>query len=211
MRKRAPLLVVACLTPVLAAGCDQGTEAEGGLTAAEARAIAVLVDEAGTNAVDAETDSGAQLSLSPIAALTHDVWEGTHEFDVGAPCPLGGNARVDGSLSIRIDTEEGLIEADLSADSRLLSCAFRNDAGEEIELDGSLGFVAERELREGFAYGRNEHTGSLDFTTSGGREGTCTIDLTTELTATEGSGTKTLTGSVCGHDVTTTSNWTRTS
>jgi hypothetical protein len=210
MRIRARLLVVALLSSVVVAACDQGTESEGGLTAAEARAVAVMIDDAATTAVEAETTSAPQLSLAPISGPSHDIWEGTHEFDVGAACPLGGDASVGGDLSIRIDTEAGTIEADLSATSDLAACAFRTEEGEEIEVDGSIGLVAERELSEGSAHGLNVHTGSLDYSTSSGREGTCDIDLTTELTAMENSATKTVTGSVCGHDVTTTTNWTRT-
>ncbi|MQA89190.1 MAG: hypothetical protein GEU90_02985 [Gemmatimonas sp.] len=205
MPKRARSLVVGLLAAGFIAGCDQGTEPNSALSPAGARALAVMIDNTTTGAVDSQAESEAQLSLSPSDGATMDVLSGTHSFELEVPCPLAGEAAVGGDLTF--EAGEGSFQMDVSASANYLECEFTTNEDVEVALDGSLSFEAERRLDQDGVYGLNVHTGSLDFSTSEGESGTCEIDLTTELAAGNGSATRSISGSVCGHEVTANSEW----
>ena len=62
----------------------------------------------------------------------------------------------------------------------------------------------------GSASGSQTHSGSLDYVTSEGKEGTCLIDITTEFDATNDSASRTVQGTVCEQTVDVTTTWNRT-
>lgn len=190
------------------AACDDSTSPESSLSAQEAAALAVALDNASSASVDQAQSSGASFSLSPSGKLAQAVSTRTDDFDFSVPCPRGGTTSLDGQSVFVINTDEGFITLDVTASKGHAACGFRTDQGVDVTVDGTIEFVAERELREGLIAASNSHSGSLDFVTSDGKEGTCEIDFTTAFSLTTGSATREIAGSVCGHSVDVSTTWT---
>lgn len=208
MFNRRSLLILPLLGLTLAA-CDDSTGPEAQqLTASEAAAIAVALDNSSSSAVEEETSEEPSFALLPSNGASHDVITRTDAFNVNLPCPRGGTANLDGDLAIEINGDEGFITLDLTASQSHSACAFRTNEGVDITVDGTLDFVAARELREGLASASQSHSGSLDYVTSDGKEGTCAIDIATAFSLTSGEATRSIVGSVCGHAVDVETSWT---
>lgn len=209
MFNRRSLLTLPLLGLTLAA-CDDSTGPEPQqLTASEAAALAVALDNSSSTAVDEEADAEApNHALLPSNGAARDVITRTDVFNVNLPCPRGGTANLDGDLAIEINGDEGFITLDLIASQSHAACAFRTNEGVDITVDGALDFVAARELREGLASASQSHSGSLEYVTSDGKEGTCAIDISTAFSLTPGEATRTIVGSVCGHAVDVSTSWT---
>lgn len=208
MHRHSALLGLAMLTPALLAGCDTTTGPGASLTADEAEAVAVAIDDVSAAAIDVEGGSALRLSLSP-SGPSLDVFTRTDDFAVSRDCALGGTVAVSGDRTVTIDTDAGTISAQLSATSSHDGCGIRTRQGKEIDIDGDVTLVADRELSRAGARGTHTHTGTLTYVTADGKEGTCEIDLTTELTAGDGAATRTVVGTVCGRVVDATSSWRR--
>ncbi|HEX6069426.1 MAG TPA: hypothetical protein VFZ18_06365 [Longimicrobiaceae bacterium] len=210
MFRRITLLTLPLACLALAA-CDDTTGPEGNeLSASEAAALALALDNASSSSVDTQADAPAQ-SLSPSNGPSQAVTTRTDDFEFSLPCPRGGTTTLGGEHVTIIDTTEGFITVDVTAAKGHDACAFRTDEGVDVTVNGTLQFVAERELRAGLASASNTHTGSLAYTTSDGKEGTCSIDITTAFTLTPGNATRTILGSVCGHEVDVNTAWTHSS
>ena len=200
MRHRSTPLILPLLGLALLGACDESTGPESdALTPEEARAVALAVDDGSTEAVDAE--SQPSFAIAPSGGASMDRVTISNSFNVSAPCPLGGNAAVDGEGTLTIDDVLGEILFDLTASKAHEGCAFRTQQGLEVTLDGTVSLSADRELRQGFAGGSQTHSGSLDFATSDGRRGTCVIDLTASFSLAEGEASRLVSGTVCGHSV----------
>lgn len=207
MYKRSSIFALPLLCVALGA-CDEATRpASAALTAAEASALAAAVDNGSSASVDPQADEPS-FSLSPSAGPTLAVTTRTDQFSLDVACPKGGTSTLSGEHVIVIDSEEGFITVDVTASKGHEACVFRTQQGVDITVDGTLQFVAERELRQGLASASQTHSGSLDYSTSEGKSGTCPIDITTSFTLTPGAATRTILGSVCGHDVDLTTSWT---
>lgn len=208
MQDRTSRLILSLFGLALLGACDGGTGLDAdALTAVEARAIALAVDDNGTEAVDGES-TGANLALLPLGEPTADRITVTNEFDVSGPCPRGGTATVQGAGTLVMDDVLGEILFDLAGTNTMAGCAFLTEEDLDVELTGVLEFVAEREIREGEALGSQSHSGSLDYITGDGREGTCVIDVEASFSLATGTATRSVVGTVCGHDVTATTTWT---
>lgn len=207
MFARRTLLPLASLA-VLAACDDSTAPAPGSLTAAEAVAVAVALDNSISRAVQPEAAAnGATLSLlpgGPEAAV------GTHEFsvDVTLPCPRGGTARLQGRQSLVIDTDEEYITVDVLGSQDHEGCVFRTGEGIDVTLDGLVEFEAARELRQGLASASQSHSGTLEYSTSDGKAGSCPVEISTSFVLEPGSASRNIFGSVCGHSVDVTTTWT---
>ena len=198
-------LPIACLT---LAACDDSTSPESSLTAQEAASLALALDNASSSSVDAAQSGEGNASLSPSGKPALAVTTRTDEFDFSLPCPRGGTTALDGQSVFVMDTDQGFITLDVSASKGHTACAFRTDQGVDVTVDGTIEFVAEREIREGLIAASNAHSGTLDFVTSDGKEGSCEIDFTTAFSLTTGSATRDIAGSVCGHSVDFSTTWT---
>lgn len=198
-----PLLAVA-----FAAGCNDSTgPAEGGqLTASEAMAIAVAVDNSSSTAVQPEAASGVSMSLIPTTPAPAI---GTHNasIDVTLECPRGGTANLQGEQALVIDTDEGFITLDVTATQNHTDCGFRTGEGVDVVIDGAVSLAAARELREGLISASQSHAGSLAYSTSDGKAGTCAIDISTSFVLEPGSISRIIAGNVCGHTVDVTTTW----
>lgn len=209
MYKRTSLLALPLLCLTLAA-CDDSTGPEsGGLSASEAQALAVAIDNGSSASLDPEaSDPELSLAPSPGPALAVTTRSDTFNFDLD--CPRGGGSTLSGEYEFVMDTDEGFITVDATASKGHTACVFRTNQGVDITVDGTIDFVAARELREGLATASQTHSGSLDYTTSDGKEGNCSIDITTEFSLSPGAASRTILGSVCGHEVDVSTNWTHT-
>lgn len=204
-RTLLPLLSLAVI-----AACDDSTApASGGLSASEARALAVALDNSTSLAVEPETAAnGPALALLPGSEIAAAV--GTHEIrvDVTVPCPRGGTARLEGQQAIVIDTEQQYITVDVLGSQDHEGCVFRTGEGVDVTIDGVVEFEAARELREGLASASQSHSGSLEYSTSDGKAGTCPVNISTSFVLQPGSASRLIEGSVCGHSVDVETTWT---
>ena len=151
MVNRRSLLALPLLGLMLA-GCDDSTAPESQqLSASEAAALAVALDNSSSSAVagqQAEHET-PDFALLPSDGASRDVITETSSFDLDLPCPRGGTANLSGDLSWEINGDEEFIIFDLTADQEHSACAFRTNEGVDITVDGLLSFAADRELREG--------------------------------------------------------------
>ncbi|HEX6925627.1 MAG TPA: hypothetical protein VF167_09355 [Longimicrobiaceae bacterium] len=209
MFNRRSLLLLPIFGLVLGA-CDDSTAPEGDeLSAEEAVALAIALDNTSSSAVDPQPDpEGPDLALLPSDGPSKAVTTGRDEFSIDLPCPRGGTARLEGERELVIDSDEGFITLDVEASKGHTGCTFRTGGGIDITIDGTVTFVAARELRQGEASASQTHSGTLTYVTSEGKEGSCSIDLTTEFNLVPGSITRTIIGSVCGHEVDVETSWT---
>ena len=206
---RAPLIACSLVALALTTACDGTTTPDdASLTPAEARALALAMDDAGTAAVDSRA-KGPDLSLAP-SSPSRDVVTHTSSFNVSGACALSGTAAVNGQLAITIDTNAGTVAVDLDGTSAYTACRVRGEQGVEVALTGSVDFDADRLLtRAGTASGSQTHRGTVDYVTSTGKSGSCPIDFAASFTAGAGTATRTVTGTVCGQSVDATTTWTR--
>lgn len=199
------------LTAMAVTACDKTTDPSASLTPAEARAIALAIDDAGLAAVDAKASDGAQLNLTPTRPAA-DILEHTGDFSFSGQCDLGGVAALAGDGFWKIDSDAGTIEFGVTATADYNACAFKTNNDIDIELDGVVDFAAERMLdtQQGLATGSQSYEGSLDYVTSDGKEGTCSVDVAAEFSLTQNNASRTVAGSVCGQSVNATTTWTKT-
>src|SRR5512138_1737635 len=99
---RATTLALA-LTALAVTACDKTTDPGASLTPAEARAIALAIDDAGLAAIDARASDGAQRNLTPTRPAL-DILEHTGDFSFSGACDLGGLATLAGDGFWKIDS-----------------------------------------------------------------------------------------------------------
>ena len=124
-----------------------------------------------------------------------------YNVTVTAPCPEGGEVSVAASIAGTIDdqTESGTLS--MSVTSSLSSCAFSEDGvmitintNPDLVLAGALNWENGNPVgTQVFTY-----TGGFSWSTSDGREGSCTIDLLVEQ-AEDGSTVES--GTICGETI----------
>lgn len=211
MFNRRALLILPFIG-LTAVACDDSTSPESQqLTASEAAALALALDNSSSSAVEPAADAnGPSLSQVPLNEPAVALTSRTDAFNLELPCPRGGTATLSGEHVLVIDTDEGFVTVDVTASRDHDGCGFRTKEGVDITVDGTLEFVAERELRAGLVSASQSHTGSLDYTTSDGKQGTCVIDISTAFTLIPGEATRTILGSVCGHSVDVSTTWAHT-
>jgi hypothetical protein len=211
---RYAAVLTLALVGLSAAACDRATRTDAAsLSAEEARALAAAVDGASAAVVDSRSKSGANLSLADLPGAAADVFTNHGNLSVSRDCPAGGSTSLSGEQTLVIDSDAGTLTLDVTASKAHAACAFRTEQGERITVDGTVSLVAHRALSSaGTASGSQTHEGSLSYTTSSGKSGTCEVDLTSAFDASQATGTATHTinGTVCGRAVDLTSTWTRT-
>ena len=116
-----------------------------------------------------------------------------------------------GQHTFTLNTTLQSFDFELGGTATFVNCGVRDRHDVEIELNGSVDFDAERHLDgvAGTASGSQTHSGSINYVTSHGKQGTCAIDLSTSFTASASSASRTVEGSVCGNAVDVTTTWVR--
>lgn len=211
MVTRRAALVLPLFAVALAACSDDGTSPEEPrLTSAEATALAQALDELGIVAIDAgiSGEQDANLMLLPNRGIAAQVI-GEEQFTYSTNCPRGGSAAVEGELQLRaVEGEEDSFVFDAAAIQTHTECGMRTSGTVDLFVDGSLQFVAQRELRDERLSSTQTHAGALDFEITDGKEGRCDIDMASELTLEDNVLTRVVAGNVCGHNVDARSTWT---
>jgi hypothetical protein len=191
------LRIVACAAVLGVAACgESATDVLGDLTQAEAAALAEVV--------------GATLLTSAVEVPTEDPeggpaaapFSGSGSIDAEAPCALGGTVSVSGTLSYEGDDETGEVEADLAVTQVHHGCVAESQDGTRFTLTGAPQIAATLSLlvSENTLSMTGSYAGAVGWETDG-REGTCSIDIEFSIDMSGESGAASMSGSVCGADV----------
>lgn len=121
-----------------------------------------------------------------------------------ATCPLGGAVEVDAELSGTVDGETGRLETAMTVVQTHRACvAEGGDTGTLFTLDGAPAVTVSMDLESDAQSGDYEveasFVGAVSWSTDG-RSGTCSMDLDVDTSGNNvtGTGTSTVTGSICG-------------
>ncbi len=201
MRKHIFTAFLAAAT--LLAGCDQAFGPGSELAPTELQELSdALIQDGLAETADTSTagtlDDG--LALDRITSST--------DFTRTRDCPAGGDVVMAGTRSRTRDTETRTGTMDVSATRTFVDCARPLADSVTVTLNGALNFTAHREWQNGAWYGEQEITlaGNVDWTTDDDRSGTCQIDVQAAFDPT--ARTRTVTGTVCGQDVSALQGWT---
>lgn len=206
MRRLFFVLTIAFVSVGLVACSDDPTEVTGELTEQEAAELAEVIFSQGFGFGSSSFDDASTFTGDPDLQATAGVPFGP--IDLGpedVPCQFGGIVTLEGRLEGDLDQETGAGTMDLSLTQVHDDCGVRSESGTDFTLNGN----PETSMDLGF-----EMTEAGDFTMAGsfgggiawltgGRSGTCTIDLSIDASGnveTEGfSGS--VSGTVCGRSV----------
>lgn len=179
---------------VAAAACgDNATEVVGDLSQAEAEALAEVVG----STVFASSTGEMPGALGAPARVPVS---GSESVSATVPCELGGTVGVNGNLEYSGDTET-VINATFGLTQVHNGCVAESQDGIRFTLDGAPNVtsnvsmtMSENELSMEGTYG-----GAVDWRT-GGREGTCSLDVTlsVDMSGMTESGSASMSGTVCG-------------
>lgn len=211
MRSRLAILTLTVAVPLAACGGDDGVGLSGDpLSDAEAQALSQVVMSQGLEAsqeAEAAAASAARAAGAPAAAVPIEA-----DIDVTAPCILGGEYNVVGSLAgdvTVVDSEVQTLDARYSLQHTHSDCGIPVQAeGSEVEftLDGHPNVTHTYDILLD-AGSSVELTGTIegavDWATDDGRSGTCPISFAIDvsglsLSETTGSLSVALDGIVCG-------------
>ena len=196
-------LIAALALAVAAGGCEEafGPGAELG-----PEEVAELSDGLIQDGLAETADTSTTGTLSDGVAL--DMITSSTEFTWTRTCPLGGEVTMTGTRSRTRDTETRSGTMDVSATRTFLDCTRPLVDSTVITLNGEIDLTAHREWQEGSWHGAQELalSGSVDWATDDDRSGTCIIDV--EASFDPATHTRTVTGSVCGQDVSRFNGWT---
>lgn len=198
-RTRTPRMAPVLVAALTLAGCADSTAPDENLSANEAEAVALFLSDA---------DGSGAFLLAPDFPVPG------HDFERIRPCPEGGSHAVSGSRSREVDPESRIASSAWTTTQTHEACAHtRRIRGQEITvvIDGSVSAAgtATHLLPESPGTGRellsyeNIRSGSTT-TTIGDRTRICEISITESYDpATD---TFSITGSICGRDVSATRN-----
>lgn len=187
----AALLVTAC--------SDSTAPSEGGLTRAEALAIAAEVARAGEDAYS-QTAQASVAADGQISSISID-----HESQ--HPCPVSGFAALALTVDLSFDGGSRTLDYHAAGNVTHQACAFVEN-GVTLTVDGEPNIAFDARLTAGNGtLGPYSVTfeGAFDWNASDGRDGHCVIDLdaVTNFVGRQ----QTVTGTVCGHSVQQTISW----
>lgn len=206
MRRLFFVLTIAFVSVGLVACSDDPTEVTGELTEQEAAELAEVIFSQGFGFGSSSFDDASTFTGDPDLQATAGVPFGP--IDLGpedVPCQFGGIVTLEGTIEGDLDQETGAGTMDLSLTQVHDDCGVRSESGTDFTLNGNPNTSMDLGI---------DMTETGDFTMTGtfgggiawltgGRSGTCTIDLTIDASGnfeTEGfSGS--VSGTVCGRSV----------
>ncbi len=190
-----PLVLLATLSA--ACGDDPTGVPDEGLSRADAAFLAVRLSGLGSLTVDEET-AGFESTSSTIDGFLADVERGPGLLRARA-CPAGGELEISGEMSFSF--EDGVMELSFSAEKSMTDCAF--ERGDDLlTVNGEVAIRGTRTRVAGEPSGLQETDieGSLSVTRgSTGETRSCEIDISSVYDPE--TGTREVTGTFCGHDV----------
>lgn len=206
MRRLLPVLTIALVSVGLVACSDDPTGVTGELTEQEAAELFEVIfaqgfdfgsssfDDASTFAGDPDLQAVAGVPFGPITLGPEDV-----------PCQFGGVVTIEATIEGDLDQETGAGTMDLTLTQVHDDCGVRSDSGTDFTLNGNpetgmdLGF----DMTEAGDFTMAGSFGGGIAWLTGGRSGTCTIDLS--IDASGNFETETFSGNasgtVCGRSV----------
>ncbi len=216
---RLPMLLVPAVILAMGCGGDDGTGPEGSnISDAQAQNIAFEVTSASINALNSGTGEPAvslmlagagaasaipiRLSLMLAGAGAASAIPIRFDYSHTESCPLFGRIGVTGTMSGSID-DQGSGALWLQVTETLTDCTFSSNNGDlVINGDPSLSLTGTFTFLNGSPGTQQSLTlsGGFRWNFDGGGSGFCAINLTLNL-ATAGSGTTTVSGTVCGRQV----------
>lgn len=200
---RTHTLIAALALAVFAGGCEQafGPGAELGPTELRELSDALIQDGLAETA-----DTSTAGTLADGVAL--DRITSSTDFSRSHECPSGGDVVMAGTRSRTRDTESRAGTLDVSATRTFVDCARPLADSITVTLNGNVTLTAHREWQSGAWHGTQEITlaGSVDWATDDDRSGICQIDVQAGFDP--DAQTRTVTGTVCGEDVSELQGWT---
>lgn len=198
-------LWVAALAFVALAACDQIAGPDAGLAPMEVAELSnALIQDGLTETADTTTATSAAMD-----GLALDVRTSSMEFTRTRACPLGGEVVLEGVRERTRDTATRTGTLDVTATRTFLDCARPlADSAVTITLNGEVTLTAHREWQAGSWNGPQDVAivGTVDWATDDDRSGTCEIDV--QATYDVATGTRTVSGTVCGEDAGELDGWT---
>ena len=197
---RKSLASAAALVALTLAACDGSPAggADASLDQFEAENAAALWDEVGAAVMDG---FGPVFSMSPVEGAANATT--TTEFSRTRQCPAGGTSTFAGTHTVTRDPETRNGSTSLSAARTDAACtmnARRGGGTISITTTPNVAVTSNQSWTNGQPGTRTTtHKGSFTWTRSGGRTGTCTVDLT--ATFTPATRTYTLNGTFCNRTV----------
>ena len=195
VRRVGPLVLLAALAA--ACGDDPTGVPDDSLSRADASFLAVRLSGLGSVTVDEETAGFESVSSAGDGFLA-DVERGPGLLRARA-CPAGGELEISGEMSFSF--EDGVMELSFSAEKSMTDCAFeRGDDLLTVNGEVSIWGTRTRVDREPSGLQETDIEGSISVTReSTGETRSCEIDISSVFDPE--TGTREVTGTMCGHDV----------
>lgn len=203
--KRASLLALAMagLALVTACGDDDPVATNSGdqLTEAELQQIAPELFQILGGVLGGDFSGGGAPLTAPGTSAA--VVPFSQNVDMTAPCEGGGTASVTGSVSGDVDDQTNAATMDLNATQTLDSCLVMGDAvAVTVSTAPPLEITAHLESDGDSSISVSSTTeGGLSFLTDDGREGTCYLNFTSDVSVTSQSASYSVNGEICGVSV----------
>ncbi len=118
--------------------------------------------------------------------------------NVSAPCDLGGEISLNGSVDGTVDDETFASDIEMEVGVQFDACAVASDQN-TLTVDGDIQFDSHVVLSETEFSADGSQVGGFEFTTNDGRTGSCAIDIDFSASYTEGASAQSnVSGTVCG-------------
>jgi hypothetical protein len=214
MRRIRTLTALSAVLALGVAACSDSTSSTGDpLTQAEAEDLAALMVEGGLAGFAGIPTGGPQAAPGEAGARV------TLTINETGECSIAGGVTLDGEWTIDVNDEtgDGTFEWDYSVDPN--NCQEEAGSGVVFTLNGDPNVAVQGDLNwsgsetGGTLEGALDYSGGIAWTTDDDRAGTCGVDITATYDITwnnqeeSGSGTVTVSGSVCGVSVDNSVTW----
>lgn len=199
---RALTLVAA--VGIAACGDDDPVSTGDALSETEVAALSSIVLESAFSATAQGLGGASAASDGPQPVP----FSFTQDIEATVSCAQGGTVQLNGSATASgdDDTEELMVAYNIT--QAFTDCAsISEETDQEFTISGSLNLTATADfsslnLESGISFSTDTQiSGSVDWSTDDGRNGTCGITLTSEATSTGESISATTIGSVCGTSI----------
>jgi hypothetical protein len=172
-------------------------------------------DPVGVNSGDELTDTEIQAIFNAFGGAFSSVGASAHasapldgmqmaeidvdqEVNVSAPCNLGGEISLNGSVDGTVDDETFASNLEMEVGVQFDACGVASDQN-TLTVDGEIDFYSHVVLNDGSFSADGWQRGGFEFATNDGRSGSCAIDIEFSASYTEGtSAQSSVTGRVCG-------------
>lgn len=197
-RHATPSILFAVASLLFLSGCssDGPTDLLDDLSAEEAELMMEAITQAGGVAVPDEVGGGEAGPVRVVISV---------DVDSQLSCPEGGTIRLTGSFDGDVDEQTGEGEVSLAYTQTHQNCSVRAPSTGDLWIfDGlpDIGVDFDLVVADGAFTLDGTQSGTVGWSTNG-RSGNCTIDVTYAVSGSETSLSGTVSGTVCGHQIST--------